>query len=200
MNQPHNQPKLSPQFCFSFGTLRDFLRLSRSSIDDSITQNLNALVTPAEAGFDPASTSRRTPRSALEQIDPRSCQSFKENVLFPSWKARTEVLNYCGLVATSPDPDDPEAAVRELESQKDRQRVVDERLDPYSGRFFPREPRTQTLALLVRQERSVENIIRSRTWEVVQKRCGMSSQGWEVAIDQWQVAQDSKRTSPTSAS
>ncbi|KOS22245.1 hypothetical protein ESCO_001983 [Escovopsis weberi] len=83
---------------------------------------------------------------------------------------RTEVLNYCGLVATSPDPDDPEAAVRELEKEKDRNRIVDERLDPYSGRFFPREARTQTLALLMRQERSVENIIRSRTWEVVQER------------------------------
>ena len=30
----------------------DFLRLSRGALDDSITQNLNALATPAARGFD----------------------------------------------------------------------------------------------------------------------------------------------------
>ncbi|RFU74305.1 caffeine-induced death 2 [Trichoderma arundinaceum] len=189
MSQPPGQPRLSPQFCFSFGTLRDFLRLSRSSIDDSITQNLNALVTPARTGFDPVSTSRRTPRSFAEQIDAEACQSFKDKVLFPSWKARAEVLSYCGIVATSPDPDDPQAAILELEKQRDRERIVDERLDPYSGRFFPREARTQSLALLMRQERAVENIVRSRTWDVIQGRCGATGQSWQDAMSNWEAAQ-----------
>jgi hypothetical protein len=110
-------------------------------------------------------------------------------VLFPSWKARAEVLRYCGIVATSPDPDDPEAALLELEKQRDRERIVDERLDPYSGRFFPREARTQSLALLMRQERAVENIVRSRTWDVIQGRCGASSQSWDEAMNKWEAAQ-----------
>ncbi|PNP44137.1 hypothetical protein TGAM01_v203365 [Trichoderma gamsii] len=189
MSQPPGLPRLSPQFCFSTGTLRDFLRLSRSSIDDSITQNLNALVTPSRAGFDPGSTSTRTPKSFAEQINPEACQSFKEKVLFPSWKARAEVLRYCGIVATSPDPDDPEAAILELEKQRDRERIVDERLDPYSGRFFPREARTQSLALLMRQERAVENIVRSRTWDVIQGRCGAPGQSWDDAMSKWEAAQ-----------
>lgn len=99
------------------------------------------------------------------------------------------MLRYCGIVATSPDPDDPEAAILELEKQRDRERIVDERLDPYSGRFFPREARTQSLALLMRQERAVENIVRSRTWDVIQARCGASAQTWEDAMSKWEAAQ-----------
>lgn len=169
----------------------DFLRLSRASIDDSITQNLNALVTPSRAGFDPSSTSQRSQGSQPRSIDPRSCQGFQDRVLFPSWEARAEVINYCGIIATSPDPDDPDAALREVEHQRDRERIVDERLDPYSGRFFPREARTEMLASLLRQERGVENIVRARTWEMVQQRCGGSGEKWEDALARWR---DAKRT------
>ncbi|KAG7102044.1 Caffeine-induced death protein 2 like [Verticillium longisporum] len=194
MTQPQPRPRLTPQFCFSSGTLRDFLRLSRAGIDDSIGQNLNALVTPSRAGFDPASTSQRTPRSFARQIDPHSCQRFKEQVLFPSWQARAEVLHYCGVVATSPDPDDPEAMLRQVEAAKNQERVVDERLDPYSGRFFPREPRTEKLALLIRQEKGVENIVRTRSWEMVKQRCGESADTWEEAFTTWKTRLPSEST------
>src|SRR6201999_4286323 len=133
----------------------------QASIDDNITQNLNALFNPAAAGFDPSSTSTRSPRpSNLRQIPPSSCRNFKDQVLFPSWQVRSDVLNYCASVATSSDPDDPESVLRQVESERDRERVVDERLDPYSARFFPREPRTETLAAIIRQERGVEKIVR----------------------------------------
>ncbi|KUI61726.1 Mitochondrial intermembrane space cysteine motif-containing protein MIX23 [Cytospora mali] len=186
MSEHPVQPKLTPQFCFSTVTLRDFLRTSRGAIDDSITQNLNALITPAARGFDPNSTSQRAPRpSSRQQIDPGSCRNFKEKVLFPAWQARSDVLSYCALVATSPDPDDPEAAVREAEMEKNRESVVDERLDPYSARFFPREPRTAQLASLIRQEQGVENIVRSRTWGLVKERCGDSAEDPEKALAIW---------------
>lgn len=178
-------PRLSPQLCFSSSTLRDFLRLSRSSLDDSISQQLNALVRPSRRGFDPHSTDQLGPRSLNHTIEPGSCVSFKEHILFPTWQARSEVLNYCAIVATSPDPNDPDTALREAESEKDKQRIVDERLDPYSGRFFPREPRTELLAALLRQERSVENIVRLRTWSTIQERCGEPPGSWEVAFEAW---------------
>ena len=166
--------------------IADFLRLSRSALDDSITQNLNALVTPADRGFDPTSTSQRTSRpQARGQIGTRSCLDFKDQVLFPTWQARSDVLSYCALVATSADPDDPEATVREAELERNRERVVDERLDPYSARYFPREPRTTQLALLLRQEQGVESIVRSRTWSLVRERCGDSADNWERAIAEW---------------
>lgn len=176
-----------------YGVCIDFLRLSRTTIDDSITQNLNALVTPSQKGFDPSSTAVRQTRAEAEQsVDPAACQGFKENVLFPSWQTRSDVLNYCAGVATSPDPDDPDLILRETESAKDRERVVDERLDPYSARFFPREARTESLANVVRTQRSVEEIIRSRTWGIVSERCGSSSAGWEEALNSWREKQQSQ--------
>lgn len=99
---------------------------------------------------------------------------------------RTDVLSYCAVVATSPDPDDPDTPLREAESEKDRQRIVDERLDPYSGRFFPREARTEMLANVIRQERAVEDIVRRRTWGIVQERCGEGPGDWEPAFHAWE--------------
>ncbi|KAI0020513.1 putative caffeine-induced death protein Cid2 [Xylariomycetidae sp. FL0641] len=192
MTEASTQPKLTPQFCFSTVALRDFLRISRASIDDSITQNLNALVTPATSGFDPKSTSIQAPRASRRQIDPEACQSFKDKVLFPSWQARSDVLTYCAYVATSPDPDDPEVALRAAETEKSRERVVDERLDPYSGRYFPREPRTERLALLLRQERGVESIVRSRTWGLVQERCDGGPGDAEQALNSWRERRERK--------
>lgn len=119
------------------------------------------------------------------RTDPNSCQSFKDEVLFPAWQTRSDVLNYCAGVATSADPDDPDLVLRQVESSKDRERVVDERLDPYSGRFFPREARTESLAFLIRNERGVEQIIRSRTWGLVGERCGITSENWEDALNRW---------------
>lgn len=219
MTQPSSLPPLTPRFCFSTSALRgnycrptglhcsclafafadtaaDFLRLSRSSIDDTITQNLNALETPAKAGFDPTSTSRLGPRPLSHQIDATACNAFKDKVLFPSWQVRSDVLSYCSLVATSPDPDDPERALREAEKEKNRERVVDERLDPYSGRFFPREARTEHLAIILRQEMGVENIVRSRTWDIVRQRCGDPAYvSWEQALADWRRSREASEGS-----
>lgn len=137
---------------------------------------------------------RQTGARIEKTIDPAACQSFKNNVLFPSWQTRSDVLNYCAGVATSPDPDDPDLILRETESAKERERVVDERLDPYSARFFPREPRTESLAFLIRNERSVEQIIRARTWGLVTERCGDSAGDWEEALNRWRESKG-KRSS-----
>jgi len=61
-------------------------------------------------------------------------------------------------VATSPDPDDPEGVERMAENEREREKVVNERLDPYSGRYFPKESRTEVLAGILRTERVVEVI------------------------------------------
>ena len=168
----------------------DFLRISRSLIDDSIIQNLNALMTPAKNVWDPSSTGERQIRPVERKpTDPQACLDFKENVLFQSWQTRSDVLNYCAGVALNPE--DPDLALKEIESAKERERVVDERLDPYSGRFFPREARTETLANIIRNERTVESIIRSRTWGLVGERCGSSGEGWGEALDKWRARRES---------
>jgi hypothetical protein len=92
-------------------------------------------------------------------------------------------------VATSPDPDDPEASIQAEERERDQHRIVDERLDPYSGRFFPKEPRTERLAGILRQEWGVEKVVRSRTWAVIQERCGTNSEDWQQALEAWKREQ-----------
>jgi len=103
---------------------------------------------------------------------------------------RSDVLNYCAAVATSPDPNDPDSLLREIENARARERVINERLDPYSGRYFPREARTESLAALIRNERMIESIIRSRTWSLIAERCGSSGQGFEEALDKWHSDKD----------
>lgn len=172
--------------------LPDFLRLSRGMIDDSIIQNLNALMTPSRKPWDAATTSERQIRPVERRpTDPQACQSFKNEVLFQSWQTRSDVLNYCAGVAL--DPNDPDLALKQVESAKAREREVDERLDPYSGRFFPREARTEMLANLIRNERSVEGIIRSRTWGLVSERCGDPGTGWEEALNRWREGREAHR-------
>jgi len=161
-------------------------------IDDSIIQNLNALMTPSRKPWDPASTAERQIRPVERQpTDPQACISFKDDFLFQSWQTRSDILNYCARVAL--DPCDPDLVLKEVESAKERERVVNERLDPYSGRFFPREARTEMLANLIRNERSVEGIIRSRTWSLVSERCGDSGLGWEEAFNRWREGKETRR-------
>lgn len=91
-------------------------------------------------------------------------------------------------MASSSDPDDPDAMAREVELERNRERVVDERFDPYSARFFPREPRTERLAMVLRQEKMVEDIVRSRSWEIVKERCVEPVEDWEQALAGWRRA------------
>jgi Caffeine-induced death protein 2 len=97
-------------------------------------------------------------------------------------------------VAASPDPDDPEAVAREVYNRKGEERLVDERLDPYSGRFFPKEARTEELARLLRQEAGVERIVRERSWGIVAQRCeGFDVGGkWEDGMAKWRQQQQAR--------
>lgn len=105
-----------------------------------------------------------------------------DHILFPSWQARSDVLNYCARVATDPDPGDPDRILREEELTKHRGRSIDERLDPYSSHFFPRKPRTELLANLIRNERNVEQIVRARTRDLIVERCNITD-NWKEALN-----------------
>ncbi|KAE9994253.1 hypothetical protein EG327_000098 [Venturia inaequalis] len=200
-SRAYDPPALTPQFCFNQTALRDFLRLSRSTTDDSITTNLNSLLTPSRTPWDPTSvsTTRSTiPPGSKRLIDPQSCQSFKDGVLFPSWQARSDVLNYCASVATSPDPSDPENVLRQVESATAREKTIDARLDPYGSRYIPREARTEALAGLVRNERMVEDIVRGRTWSLVSERCSAGENTWQDALDDWRKRKEAQANPGTS--
>ncbi|MCJ1436281.1 hypothetical protein MMC27_005659 [Xylographa pallens] len=183
--QEAQPPALTPQFCFHPTALQDFLRLSRATTDDPLSATLNAL-TPS-APFSPRSPTTPRPTRTSHRVPRATCTSYLSGALFPAWHARTKALTYCASVAISPDPNDPELLARQAEGMRDRERVVDERLDPYSGRFFPKEPRTEELARKVRAERGIEGIVRGRSWDVVGGKCeGGGAEGWEEAVAKWE--------------
>jgi hypothetical protein len=105
-------------------------------------------------------------------------------------------MHYCASVATSPDPDDPELVAREVYNRTGATRVVDERLDPYSGRFFPKEARTEELARVLREEEGVERIVRGRSWAVLRSRCEgdvATAERWEGDYRRWKQTQDQQQ-------
>ena len=71
-----------------------------------------------------------------------------------------------------------------------KEKIVNERLDPYSGRSYPPKTRAELLAEIVRNERVVEEIIRERSWRVVGERCGgldpLGGQDWRGAFENWE--------------
>jgi hypothetical protein len=108
------------------------------------------------------------------------------------------VLDYCAAVAAAPDPNDPEAVKREAYNLAGRERVEhkNERLDPYSGRFFERESRAKELAEVVSRERRVEGIVRGRTWDVVGRRCGGNlaiGERWEEGMETWRRESEERK-------
>lgn len=196
-------PTLTPQFCFNTVVLRDFLRTSRA-VDDAITQHLNALVTPSRAGFDPASTATRSSPSVSVQpssyasssssspSDP-ACRAFRDAVLFPAWQARDDVIQYCEAVVQQSESQTASPAA-DSDSADDSDPRHTERYDPYirRRRFAEVEPQMVRLAALMRQEQVVETIVRARSWDVLQGRCGAAvteaaggSTGWEAALERW---------------
>jgi hypothetical protein len=188
MSRPRQHPTLTRQFCFDQRVLRgqldsnrsstlimsDFLRLSRSTIDDSIFQNLNALV--RNSTFDPTSTSSRQNQSSPpnpHQLPTSTCEEFISSILFPSWSTRDDVIKYCLTVALDPlsDETDPSTTERALEDQVAAGRTIDERLDPYSGRYFPQKTKREALLDLLQNEVAVETIIRDRSRRAIEERC-----------------------------
>ncbi|RMD39496.1 hypothetical protein DV735_g5635, partial [Chaetothyriales sp. CBS 134920] len=198
-------PQLSPSFCFSQSTLLSFLNNSRSMTDDSISTNLNALATPSRTSPQGPDTLIRQPGPSQRPIPRSACDSFITNALFPAWWAREQVLDYCTSVAQAPDVDDPEASAREAYNQAGQARVEskNERLDPYSGRFFRKESRSEELAGFCERERVVEDIVRERSWDVVRSRCGVDldesfvgggrERPWAGAFSKWKADSRARR-------
>jgi len=91
----------------------DFLRLSRATVDDSLSLHLNALLTPSKTPFAYTSTSTSA-RPAMtsfnrRQIPGSACRAFRNQILLPSWQSRDEIFSYCNSIADTPE-DLPEAS------------------------------------------------------------------------------------------
>lgn len=74
-----------------------------------------------------------------------------------------------------------------------KEQIVDERTDPYSGRdySYTRETKKQMLSDVLHNEKSVESIVRARTWHVLGERCiggAAREESWQDEWNRWQSA------------
>ncbi|KAL9086149.1 MAG: hypothetical protein Q9159_004329 [Coniocarpon cinnabarinum] len=203
---PAPEPILTPQFCVNATALQDFLRLSRSTVDDSISTHLNAMLTPSRPSLFSSTPTQPEPppRGNRRNISGETCARFKDEVLFPNWRSRDDVLSYCSNVAVSPDAavasTEQEASGAEHRDFWGNVQPTDERLDPYSARDYSynRESNTQQLRSVLANEQGVERIVRSRSWGILGERCvgekekqvgaGISGQGeddWRGEYQRW---------------
>ena len=71
---------------------------------------------------------------------------------------------------------------KERDEQRRQAEAINPRLDPYGARAPVGETRREKLARTVREEETVEGIVRRRTWEVMRGRCEGMSGAWEEAM------------------
>lgn len=165
--------------------MTDFFRLSRN-LDDNITQHLNSLLYQSKSDFDPSSLSKfRSQTSGSRTLSTNSCQNFKEQILFPSWRTRDQVLEYCKTVASKIETDESQLVV---ETEKGGSEI-DNRSDPYSGTSSI-QTKSEILNAILRQESQVELIVRSRTWSIMNEKCGRDSRSWEQTLHEWKIGRE----------
>ncbi|RKF76766.1 hypothetical protein GcM1_224013 [Golovinomyces cichoracearum] len=185
-------PSLTPEFCVSTVSLRgiNFFRLSRN-LDDNITQYLYSLLYQSKSDFDPSSLSKfRSQTIGSRTLPTNSCQNFKEKFLFPSWRTRDQVLEYCKTIATKIEMDENQPAiVREKGGSE-----INNRSDPYSG-TSSNQTKSEILNAVLRQESQVELIVRSRTWTIMNEKCGSDSRSWEQSLHEWKKSREQERNS-----
>lgn len=163
---PTNQPTkfevpvdlLTPESCISSSRIRAFLKRSRNLTDDTIRPHLN-------------------------EIEKSKCSQYFEEEIVPQWRVRGEIIDYCSkysqelrdhtsqgktVTATKLSYDLPNA-----EEMTDK---FDLRTDPYAYKSYQRridEQYTQCDALdnWTQNEKTVEQIIRQQTVEVLNDKC-----------------------------
>lgn len=91
-----------------------------------------------------------------------------------------------GMGSQRRDEHSPTTGLVDGEGSAAGQRVVDERLDPYSARDYTDETAGERIARVVREEKTVEAIVRARSWGVVRDRCGGSVDDWEDGMRRWE--------------
>ena len=218
-SRPQTTTTLTPQFCFNTTALRDFMRLSRGSIDDSISAHLNSLLQPSRSNpFRPSSTDTQAIQTPSirghQEVPSNACTHFRHEVLYPCWKSRDDVLTYCSQVAegkaellrgvevqsveSTTESGSTVLAARVLHNPWGAPQQTDERIDPYSARdySYTRAGQEQVLREVLDQEEGVERVIKARTWGVLRDRCvggsEVSTDGWKSEYSAWQARVSSR--------
>ncbi|BFZ58463.1 hypothetical protein PYCC9005_005525 [Savitreella phatthalungensis] len=190
---------MAEELCEDITSLKDWLRLSRALVDDTITTNLNNLRLPKP--FDPLSTTasspnRRSTATQTEQldapIDQTSCDRLVDAV-FANWAARSTLLAAC----SSRVHPSPTTTATPIADAGGGDRWTRKRYDPYAGRATASPPILQTV---VEGELATEEIVRDRTWSVIRNRCRnlastvRDAPSWHAALQDWVSRQAADRS------
>ncbi|ODV78892.1 uncharacterized protein CANTADRAFT_42282, partial [Suhomyces tanzawaensis NRRL Y-17324] len=145
---------LSPQNCTSPQRIRAFLRLSRIATDDTIREHLNELK------------------------GNQACDVYYTNTILPQWNARAQIIQYCSDYAIQlraqaegkhPMPEPKPASADDPDP-------YNLRIDPYAvknrnAELESRFSQVEEVERWVRNERSVESIVREETAKALSDRC-----------------------------
>ena len=142
--------------------------------DDLINTRLNALRVP--------NLPTQQPRNGPDKISESACHDFVSNTLLRGWESRDRILSFCETVAsqdtgainsqTLPATKSPYATTMNMANyDKPPSGIVDQRLDPYSGRTIVADTQVDVLRRVIRQERAIENVVRERSVRVIRDRC-----------------------------
>ncbi|KAK9493339.1 caffeine-induced death protein 2-domain-containing protein [Lipomyces doorenjongii] len=189
---PIEKPALTPELCYSAESLRRFLFLSRSLTDDTISADLNSIPTVKESKILGSGSSWTKPEREKIGSRRRACKDFVYSSVFESWKVRDEILEYCNKIANE--------RKSEISATAAKKPKVDPRLDPYEARDLPTYTKEEEILSWVASEKSVEDIVRDRSWSIICERCldigtdsasgatpvvGDNGSGWRPAFQTW---------------
>lgn len=158
-------PDLSRGACLNPKGLRAFLKLSRANTDDVIKQRLNSLL------------------NDMKHTKADICNNFTDSILFQSWRDRLGAIEFCDKESVN-----LEKAIESNQEPELQEKYVDPRIDPYAAREFKelKESKYKQLKELqhwVHNEKLVEDIIQSRSVEILSDNCGMSD--WTQQFKDW---------------
>lgn len=196
---------MAGDICASITELKDFLRLSRSLVDDRITTQLNNLVLPRR--FDPASTRHAAgaadvPVARVTPVDAPSCAALVDTI-FANWAARDETIERCSAYATNQaahtatSPSTSSGGSSSGGSAKPSLNTAkwhgdERRYDPYAKRASA-EAEEPILLRVCRGESGTEQVVRDRTWRIIRSRCADAGSGrpldadWQMALLKWRM-------------
>ncbi|KAK7204484.1 caffeine-induced death protein 2 [Myxozyma melibiosi] len=185
------KPTLSPEGCYSAQSIRRFLLLSRSLTDDSVSADLNSL--PVQQSSTELGSGKlwRKPERERAGAPRRLCKDYVSTSVFESWKARDDVLEYCTSVA--------ESRKSEVVAAFAQREKVDPRIDPYAARDIPEVTKEDQMLSWIQNEREIEDIVRNRTWSVIEGKCSdfsaptgatdsYATSGWKTVYSEWKSA------------
>ncbi|KAK9477623.1 caffeine-induced death protein 2-domain-containing protein [Lipomyces japonicus] len=194
-------PALNPPVCYSPQILRRFLSLSRTATDDAISSDLNSLPTSSTTKSVLVTGDKwaKPNRAKLGSRRRPECDAFVQNLVFASWKARDDVLDYCAAVAEQNQARFKQQIINSNKQQETENiPKLDPRIDPYRARELPVFSKEDEVLSWVGNERVIEDIVRDRSWSIICERCidfgaeheineivGDNGNGWKTAFGEW---------------